>query len=87
MSMKLANEIKVSLVTVVCILALAVISKNILHVQMDFISQYASIWMFVVYMREKAKASKICGRPLFWSIPIYNVSNFGCLCNITEVII
>jgi len=27
MSMKLANEIKVSLVTVVCILALAVISK------------------------------------------------------------
>jgi len=26
--------------------------------------------MFVVYMREKAKASKICGRPLFWSIAI-----------------
>ena len=43
MSMKLANEIKISLVTVVCILALAVISKNILHVQMDFISQYAPI--------------------------------------------
>jgi len=54
---------------------------------MDFISQYAPIWMFVVYMRGKAKASKICGRPLFWSIPIYNVSNFGCLCNIMEVII
>ena len=69
MSMKLANE--VSLVTVVCILALAVISKNILHVQMDF-TQYAPIWMFVVYIitREKAKASKICGRPLFWSVAI-----------------
>ena len=28
--------------------------------------------MFVVYIitREKAKASKICGRPLFWSIAI-----------------
>ena len=39
MSMKLANEIKVSLVTVVCILALAVISKNILHIRMDFISR------------------------------------------------
>jgi len=50
MSMKLANEIKISLVTVVCILALTVISKNILHVQMDFISQYAPIWMFVVYI-------------------------------------
>jgi len=66
------RELKVSLVTVVCILALAVISKNILHVQMDFVSQYAPIWMFVVYIitREKAKASKICGRPLFWSISI-----------------
>ena len=70
MSMKLANEIKVSLVTVVCILALAVISKNILHVQMDFISQYASIWMFVIITREKAKSSKICGSPLFWSTAI-----------------
>ena len=72
MNMKLANEIKVSLVTVVCILALAVISKNILHIRMDFISRYAPIWMFVVYIitREKAKASKICGSSLFWSIAI-----------------
>ena len=37
MSMKLANEIKTSLVTVVCILALAVISKNILHVPQSVI--------------------------------------------------
>ena len=40
MSMKLANKIKVSLITVVCILALAVISKNILHVPQSVIHHY-----------------------------------------------
>jgi len=51
MSMKLANEIKTSLVTVVCILALAVISKNILHVQMDF-SICANLDVCGLYERE-----------------------------------
>ncbi|KUK01787.1 MAG: putative membrane protein [Methanobacteriaceae archaeon 41_258] len=70
--MKLSNETKVSLVTVVCILALAVISKNVLHAQLDFISQYGPVWMLVVYLctREECKKSKICDNPLFWSIAI-----------------
>ncbi len=41
MNMKLSDVTKVSLVTAVCILALAAISKNVLHVQLDFIF---SIW-------------------------------------------
>jgi len=40
---KLAGEVKVSLVTATYILALAIISKNILHMQLDFISQYVPV--------------------------------------------
>jgi|Deesub1362B_J571_1020462.scaffolds.fasta_scaffold01444_8 hypothetical protein len=76
MSIKLSNEVKVSLVTAVCILALTAISKNIIHAQIDFISQFAPVWMFVTYIitREKAKVSKICDSPLFWSTAIVLVT-------------
>ncbi len=66
MNMKLSNEVKVSLVTAVCILALAIILKNILHVQIDFISQYGPVWMLITYLitREGCEKSKICGSAL-----------------------
>jgi len=74
--MKLSNETKVSLVTAVCILALAVISKNVLHVKLDFISQYGPVWMLIAYLstREKCKKSKICDSLLFWSLAIILVT-------------
>jgi hypothetical protein len=43
--MKLPAEAKVSLVTAICIVALAVISKNALHVQLDFVSLYGPVWI------------------------------------------
>ena len=71
-TVKLSGEVKVSLVTAACILALAIISKNVIHVQLDFISQYGPVWMFIVYIitRERAKESKVCGSTLFWSLAI-----------------
>ena len=48
--MKLSDEVKVSLVTAVCILALAIVSKNILNVQLDFISLYGPVMVFIVYI-------------------------------------
>jgi len=73
---KLADEVKVSLVTVACILALAIISKNVLHVQLDFISQYVPTWMVIAYIitREKTKKSKNSSSPLFWSLAIILVT-------------
>jgi hypothetical protein len=37
MIMKLADEVKVALVTAACLLGIAIIFKNVLHVQADFI--------------------------------------------------
>ena len=68
---KLSDEVKVSLVTAVCILALAVISKEVLHMQLDFVSQYAPLWMFIAYIIVKDN----CKNPLFWSLAIILITS------------
>ncbi|MCD6590592.1 MAG: hypothetical protein J7K72_01325 [Candidatus Aenigmarchaeota archaeon] len=74
--MKLSNEVKISLIAVICILVLTIISKNILHVQLDFISQYGPLWVYIVYIisRDKTRQSKICSNPLSWSLAIIFVT-------------
>ena len=68
--MRLASEIKVSLVAGVCVLALAIISKYFLKVELDFMSQYGPVWICITYVmtRNKQEKSKACNRPLFWSL-------------------
>ena len=70
--MKLTDEVKVSLVTAACILALAVISKNVIHAELDFISQYAPLWMFIIYLitRQRAEKSRSGRNTLLWSLAI-----------------
>jgi Mn2+/Fe2+ NRAMP family transporter len=72
--MKIADEIKVALVTAACILAVAVISKNVLNVQLDFISHYAPSWMFIVYILTSQQSKKIKHNALYWSIAIVVVT-------------
>jgi len=64
------DEVKVSLVTAVCILALAIISKNVLNVQLDFISLYGPVWVYIGYTstKDKTKNSK------YWSLVIILVT-------------
>jgi len=59
MDIKLSDEVKVSLVTAVCILARGVISKDVLNIQLDFISQYGPVWMFMVYIITRGENQKI----------------------------
>jgi len=63
-------------VTGVCILALAVISKYVINVELDFISQYAPVWIFIAYIitKDKAGKSRICSSLLFWSLAIIVVT-------------
>lgn len=72
MSTKLSSDLKVSLVTAICILVLAVVAKKVLNVELDFISQYGPVWLYIVYIitRDKQKESKVCSSPLFWSLAI-----------------
>ena len=42
-------QVRVALVTAVCLLAQAVIAKNVLDVELDFMSQFAPMWVFIAY--------------------------------------
>ena len=74
--MKLSDDVKISLVTAACILGLAISSKNVLHVQPDFISLYGPVWIFIAYIitKDRAGKSKTCNSPLFWSLAIVIVT-------------
>ena len=66
----MGNDLAVSLVTAVCILALAVIPKWILDVQLDFISQYAPVWVYIVYVITRGRESQARRKARYWSLAI-----------------
>jgi hypothetical protein len=74
--MKLTDEVKISLVTAACILALAVITKNVLNVQPDIISQYGPVWIYIAYIstRGDKKKSNRYDSATFWSLLIIAVT-------------
>ena len=43
-------QVVVSLVAAACVLAEAVIAKNVIGVELDFFSQLAPMWIFIVYL-------------------------------------
>ena len=73
--MRIADEIKVASVTAVCVLGVAIIFKNVLHIQADFIVSNGPSYLFIVYIitRGQAKKSK-CDKPLYWSLAIIFVT-------------
>jgi len=73
---KSSNDLEVSLVTAFCLLALAIVSKKILQVQLDVISLYGPVWIYIAYIitRDKQKEAKVCSNPLFWSAAIILVT-------------
>lgn len=42
-------QVRVAIVTAVALLAQAVIAKNVLDVKLDFFSQFAAFWVFIVF--------------------------------------
>jgi len=43
-------QIRVALVTAVCLVLEAVIAKNVIDAELGFISQFAPFWVFVAYL-------------------------------------
>lgn len=43
-------QVRVALVTAVCLLVEAVVAKNVIEVELDFISQFAPFWVYVAYL-------------------------------------
>ncbi|MBE0611071.1 MAG: hypothetical protein IH609_16940 [Dehalococcoidia bacterium] len=49
-------QVRVSLVAAVALLVQAVLAKNVLDVELDIISQYAALWVFVAYLASGARS-------------------------------
>jgi len=43
------SEVRVALVAAACLLAEAIIAKNVLDVQLDFFSQFGALWVWLAY--------------------------------------
>ena len=72
--MRLTGDLTVSLVTGVCILALAIVSKYFLDVELDFISQYGPVWVYIVYIIGKDEARRSKRNTLLGSLAIIFVT-------------
>lgn len=71
MIIKLADEVKVALVTAACVLGIAIIFKKVLHVQADFIVSNGPFYLFIVYIITRGQAKKLKrDNPLYWSLAI-----------------
>ena len=42
-------QVRVALVSAVALMVQAVVAKNLLDVELDFVSQYAALWVFIVF--------------------------------------
>lgn len=70
----MAGDVQVSLVTGLCILVLAAASKWMLSVGLDFVSQYAPVWVYIAYILSRDSDEKSDRRPRFWSAAIVLVT-------------
>ena len=58
---RLTAEVWLALVTAAALLAQAVIAKNVLDEELDFLSQYAALWVFIVFLisGERGRAAEV----------------------------
>ncbi len=42
-------QVRVALVAAACLLVAAVVAKNVLEVELDFVSQFAALWILLAY--------------------------------------
>ena len=52
---RLTGEVWLALVTAAALMAQAVIAKNVLDAELDFVSQYAALWVFIVFLISGAR--------------------------------
>lgn len=44
------SEVRVALGAAICLVAEAVIAKNVIDQELDFVSQFAPFWVFIAYL-------------------------------------
>ncbi len=80
---KIPDEIIVALITGVCIIALSVILKRVLHVEVDSLIVNSPAFLFIGYImiNEKTKKSAKGSKPLLWSLGIIFITALIILIN------
>ena len=74
--MKLSNDSKLGILTVICMLGSAAVFKNILHISPppNFIVSYGPAEIFVLYLILKCSIEKSDRNPLYWGAAIIFVT-------------
>jgi hypothetical protein len=71
MMKKLADEVKLALLTAACILIIALITKLVLHVETNIIKSNGPVYLFILYIITRGQAQKSkCDKPLYWGLGI-----------------
>jgi hypothetical protein len=54
-------QLRVGLVTAACLVVEAVVAKNVIDVELDFVSQFAPMWIYIAYLASgvRDRASEI----------------------------
>jgi len=76
MKLDLKDEVKVTLVTALCVLLLIILS-NFLKIQIDFVSYLIPMIVLIIYLviaRNKTKQKNFFLGPFFWSILVVIIS-------------
>ena len=76
MKLDLRDEVKVTLVTALCVLLLIILS-NFLKIQIDFVSYLIPMIVLIIYLviaRNKTKNKNFFLGPFFWSLLVVIIS-------------
>jgi hypothetical protein len=68
--LKLPDETKVALVTAVCLTAIAVIFRNIIHKPMDLLVAIGPFYLFFLYLLTRGQIKKSDSNARIWKIII-----------------
>ena len=68
--LNLPDEIKVALVTAICLTAIAVIFRNIIHKPLDLLVAIGPFYLFFLYLLTRGRDNKSRGGVRIWNIII-----------------
>ena len=75
MGMKIPDEVKVAMVTAACLLAIAILFRNVIHRSVDMLVAIGPFYLFFVYLLTRGQAKKSGGGAIVaWNVVIVLVT-------------
>lgn len=61
------TDLKITLACAACVAALAIVSAEVLHIRLDFISQLGPVWVLIGYFSGRQRLKGFYAGSIFWS--------------------